>query len=246
MSEKYVDKKLDRYSKCIDIITNLETITSWVLGFGSAYLLDIQKFPVVVPGISFTLDLGFQFSLVISGLLAYLPFLENYWTKNEQRLNFSDSFSDFIFWDLPNFKLILAWIPFIFAIYMCILLASKSVVILVIQVFLLLFVLIYGRNRFYLNKKYRPEIDREKGFENDEELKHVWIDHINKKLDVGGEVNRRDFFNAGYTDTEYNRVEIDWATKFYFQKFELSQGLTLERLRRHIGYLADPEWEYYC
>ena len=245
MGEKNADKKLDRFSKIIDIITNLGTITSWVLGLGSAYVLNLQKFPVVVPGINFTLDLGFQFSLVMSGILAYLQFFKNYWGKNEQRLNFSDSFSDFIFWDLPNFKVILAWIPFIFAIYVCMLLASKSVAILIVQVFIGLFVLAYGGYRFYLNKKYRPEIEREKGFESDDELKQLWIDRISKKLNVAGEVNTHDFFDTGYIDNEYNRDEIDWAIKFYFRKFELSQGLTLERLRRHISYLADPEWEYY-
>ena len=132
MGKKDSDKKLDRFSKIIDIITNLGTIGSWVLGLSSAYILNIQKFPVVVPGVNFTLDSGFQFALVISGILAYVHYMQIYWVRNQERLNLSKSFSDFIFWDLPNFKIILAWIPFIFAIYICIQLSSKSFGVLVV------------------------------------------------------------------------------------------------------------------
>jgi len=64
MGKRDSDKKLGRLSTILEIITNLGTIGSWVLGVGSAYVLNIQKTPVVVPGINFTLDWGFQYCIV--------------------------------------------------------------------------------------------------------------------------------------------------------------------------------------
>lgn len=43
MKKKVSDKKLNRFSTIIEIITNLGTIASWILGVGSAYVLNIQK-----------------------------------------------------------------------------------------------------------------------------------------------------------------------------------------------------------
>jgi len=81
MSKKDSDKKISRLSSVLEIITNLGTIGSWVLGVGSAYVLNIQTKPIVVPGIDITLDLGFQFALLISAMLGYIHFLQKYGSK---------------------------------------------------------------------------------------------------------------------------------------------------------------------
>ena len=120
MSNKYSDKKLNRFSTIIEIITNLGTIGSWVLGAGSAYVLNVQKFPVVVPGINFTLDANFQFSLVLCSVLAYIHFMQNYWKKNKEKLLLADSFADFSFWELPRLKHPLLLIPIVIIIAVCV------------------------------------------------------------------------------------------------------------------------------
>ncbi len=81
MGKKDTDKKLGRFSTILEIITNLGQIATWVLGVGSAYVLNIQTKPIIVPGIDVTLDLGFQFALLISAMLGYIHFLQKYWEK---------------------------------------------------------------------------------------------------------------------------------------------------------------------
>src|SRR5262245_34465461 len=142
MGKKASDKKLNRLSTILEIITNLGTIASWVLGVGSAYLLNVQKTPVVVPGINFTLDLGFQFALLISAMLGYIHFLQKYWEKNAERLKLSDSLMDFSFWDLPRLRQPLLLIPVVIASSIFIQVSIKSAVLSTIFVVIVIVILV--------------------------------------------------------------------------------------------------------
>src|SRR5215207_1801810 len=102
MGKSDPDRRLNRFSTIVELIVNLGQIGSWVLGAGAAYVLNVQKFPVVVPGINFVLDVYFQFALIVCSILAYIHFLQMYWGKNHQRLSLSNSFMDFVLWDLPR------------------------------------------------------------------------------------------------------------------------------------------------
>lgn len=159
MKKKVSDKKLNRFSTIIEIITNLGTIASWILGVGSAYVLNIQKIPVVIPGMDITLDLGFQFALLISAMLGYIHFLQRYWERNAENSKLSNSFTDFAFWDLPRLKQPLLLIPIVIAFSIFIQVSIKSYWLLGIFAAIVLLVgyFSYLRFKYYLSPERRYE-----------------------------------------------------------------------------------------
>jgi hypothetical protein len=75
------DRKLASFSTITEIIVNVGTIGSWVASLVTALVLRVQKNPVIIPGFNITLDANFQFALVVSGVLAYIQYLQGYWKK---------------------------------------------------------------------------------------------------------------------------------------------------------------------
>lgn len=230
MPKKDTDKKLNRVSTIIEIATNLGTIVSWLLGIVSAYALNIQKFPVVIPGINFTLDIGFQFSLVVSAVLAYIHFLMSHWNKHKGSKGFSDGFFEFVFWDLPNLKQPLLLIPFVFTIAICIQLSLNSILVAIISILFLgaIIFILY----FVFSYHFSPERRYEKlpgVWEQDDNLKSRWEERIRRELiEHQWRVRTSNFYDSGFIKGEEDKLQIEWALRKYFEKFELEQFLILE------------------
>ena len=218
MGKKDTDKKIGRFSTILEIITNLGQIFTWVLGVGSAYVLNVQTKPIIVPGFDITLDLGFQFALLISAMLAYIHFLQKYWEINFEKLKLSDSFLDFSFWDLPRLRQPLLLIPLVIALAVFMQVSIKSLWLLAILLIILLsigvFVLIRFRYHLSPNRIYERLAEK---WENDIEWLNKWSNRINKQL--------------GMAATEINRVEIIFALHKYFEINEFDGDLVLLRVK---------------
>lgn len=231
MRKKASDKKLNRLSTILEIITNFGTIASWVLGVGSAYLLNVQKTPVVVPGIDFTLDLGFQFALLISAMLGYIHFLQKYWGKNAEKLKLSGSFIDFSFWDLPRLKQPLLLIPIViaFPIFIQVSMNSFTLLSIFLSIMILVGYFVVRKFRYYLspNRKYEKLIDE---WMNDGEWFEKWSKRIKNKLAMFIAVRESDLYESGMTKNKANSLEIISALHYYFEKYEFEDNLVLIRL----------------
>lgn len=228
MGKKAPDKKLNRLSTILEIITNLGTIASWVLGIGSAYLLNVQKTPVIVPGIDFTLDLGFQFSLLISAMLGYIHFLQTYWEKNRDKRNLSTSFVDFSLWDLPRLRQPLLLIPIVVALAIFIQVSIKSYLLIAILVVIVLLVVYFS----YLRFKYHlsPERRYEKlvqSWQGNEEWLDKWSKRIRIVMKAYIAVHSRDLYKSGMNRSDEDTLEIGMALYAYFQKYEFEEDLVL-------------------
>ena len=229
--KKQSDKKLNRFSTILEIISNLGNIASWILGTGSAYILNVQKFPVIVPGIGFTLDSNFQFALVISGILAYIHFLQSFWKQKNLTNNYSDSFTDFIFWDLPRFKSPLLLIPIAIIISVTIQIVSTSVVLSTISIIIFGLIIfgIISRFRYHLSSMRRFEKLADQ-WDNDDAWKERWEKRITARLNKFGYVKVSDFQESGLSITnKRDKVEIVLAFQSYFLRFEFSQDLIMQR-----------------
>ena len=232
MGKKDTDKKLGRFSAILEIITNLGQIFTWILGVGSAYVLNIQTKPIVVPGIDISLDLGFQFALLISAMLGYIHFLQKYWEKNFEKLKLSDSFLDFSFWDLPRLKQPLLLIPLVIALAVFVQVSIKSTWLTIIFVFILLTIIgfVIVRFRYHLSPDRVYEKMAEK-WENDTEWLNKWSNRINRQLSMKLGVTESDLYELGMAVTETNRVEIVLALHKYFEKNEFDDDLILLRVK---------------
>jgi len=226
MKNKNSDKKLDRLSKFLDIITNLGTIGSWFLGIGSAYVLNIQKFPVVLPGINITLDVYFQFSLIICGILAYVHFLQNFWKRNVGKMELSETFYDFVFWDIPRFKLPLLLIPLILISAVSGQITQNSVFLPTISIlmYLIIFIIIVSRFAYYLSPQRKIE-DRMSRRLDDQEWIDRWTKRIDEKISLNGYAYETDLQDAGYAKNHEADIEIRMAMANYFHQNEFSKNI---------------------
>lgn len=232
MSKKGTDKKLGRFSTILEIITNLGQIATWVLGVGSAYVLNIQTNPIIVPGIDITLDLGFQFALLISAMLGYIHFLQKYWEKNYDKLKFSDSFLDFSFWDLPRLKQPLLLIPLVIALAIFVQVSIKSTWLIIIFALILLVIIGFVVSRFHYHfSPYRDYERMAEKWENDIEWLNKWSNRINKQLSIRLGVRESDLYELGMATTETNRVEIILALHKFFENNEFDGDLVLLRVK---------------
>jgi len=231
MRTKASDKKLNRLSTILEIITNLGTIASWVLGVGSAYLLNVQKTPVVVPGINFTLDLGFQFALLISAMLGYIHFLQKYWERNVDKLKLSNSFIDFSFWDIPRLNQPLLLIPIVmaFAIFVQVSIKSYWLLGIFLSFLVLMGYFIFQRFRYHLSPTRNYERLAE-NWSSSTEWIEKWARRIRKQLSLNIGVAESDLYEAGMPKSETSRVEIVFALHKYFEKYEFEDDLVLIRL----------------
>lgn len=231
MSKKDTDKKLGRFSTILEIITNLGQIVTWILGVGSAYVLNIQTKPIVVPGIDITLDLGFQFALLISAMLGYIHFLQKFWEKNVEKLKLSNTFIDFSLWDLPRLRQPLLLIPIVIAVAIFIQVSIKSywLVAIFISILLLIGYFSYLRFKYHLSPARRHEKLIQNWKQND-----VWFDkwskRIKKVLELYIAVRTRDLYKAGMNYNDEDTLEIEMALYTYFQKYEFEEDLVLLRL----------------
>ena len=244
MSEEKSDKKLNRFSTIVEIITNLGTIGSWILGAGSAYVLNIQKFPVVVPGIDIALDLNFQFALIVCALLAYIHFLQSYWKRNKEKLFLADSFTDFSFWELPRLKQPLLLIPITIILVVSIQISAKSdwLVSILLLILGITAYSIITRFKYNLSPHRKYEILMQR-WSNDYEWLERWIKRISPKLETYGYVKVSDLYEVGIGSNERADIEIGFALGEYFEKYEFEQDLVLLRTSRLPT--AHPESTYY-
>lgn len=248
MKRKDSDKKLNRFSTVLEIITNLGQIGSLVFGIGSAYVLNIQKVPVVVPGIDITLDLGFQFALLISAMLGYIHFLQSYWKKNREKLKLSDSFMDFSFWDIPRLKQPLLLIPIVIAFVIFIQVSVRSIVLIWVFSFIvaLIFYFVAGRFYFYLSPR-RKYVELMENWGKDAEWFEKWSKRISRQLESRMGVRESDLYELGMTDSKRNRIEIVFALHQYFEKFEFTEDFVLIRINELSFYhplysVSTNEW----
>jgi len=203
------------------IITNFGQIGSLVLGVGSAYLLNIQKTPIAVPGIDVTLDLGFQFALLISAMLGYIHFLQKYWEKNVEKQKLSALFIDFSFWDLPRLRQPLLLIPIVIAFAIFVQVSIKSSWLLLIFFAILVFVVFFIVKRFQYHLSPTREYEKlYEGWISDDKWYERWSKRIKKQLDAYVGVRTRDLYESGMTKSETNRIEIVSALHQYFEKNE--------------------------
>ncbi len=230
MGKKDTDKKIGRFSTILEIITNLGQIFTWVLGVGSAYVLNVQTKPIIVPGFDITLDLGFQFALLISAMLGYIHFLQKYWEKNQEKLKLSETFLDFSFWDLPRFKQPLLLIPIVIAFAIFIQVTSKSIVLSAVFPIMIgiIFVFVVSRFYFYLspNRRYERLLEI---WQQDAEWFEKWSKRINGQLAVRIGVRESDLIQVGMTGSKRDNIEIVFALHKYFEKFEFDSDLVLVR-----------------
>lgn len=232
MGKKDTDKKLGRFSTILEIITNLGQIFTWILGVGSAYVLNIQTKPIVVPGFDITLDLGFQFALLISAMLGYIHFLQKFWEKNFEKLNLSDSFLDFSFWDLPRLRQPLLLIPLVIALAVFVQVTIKSPWLLMIFIALIITLCAFTVIRFrYHLSPARDYVKLAEKWENDTEWLEKWSRRIKKQLSLKVGVVESDLYESGIPKTETSRVEITFAMHKYFEKYEFEEDLTLMRVK---------------
>jgi hypothetical protein len=230
MGKKDTDKKWGRLSTILEIITNLGQIVTWVLGVGSAYVLNIQTKPIVVPGIDITLDLGFQFALLISAMLGYVHFLQKYWEKNQEKLKLSETFLDFSFWDLPRFKQPLLLIPIVIAFAIFIQVTSKSIVLSTVFPMMIGIILVFVASRFYFylspNRRYEKLLEL---WQQDTEWFERWSKRIKGQLASRVGVRESDLVEVGMTGSKKDKLEIVFALHQYFEKFEFESDLVLVR-----------------
>jgi len=225
------DKKLNRFSTITEIIVNVGTIGSWVLGLGSAYVLNIQKSPVVVPGINFVLDENFQFALVVCAFLAYIHFLQIYWERNREKLHLSNIFLDFIFWDLARLKQPLLLIPIVMASAISLQVLTYSywqqcVIAPLLFAGLLIF---FYRLRYNLSpqRQYEQLLDQ---WADDQDWKDMWNRRIKAKIEKYGSVTAGDFSEVGSNLKKGKHLlEIEAALAYYFQRNEFEQDLILTK-----------------
>lgn len=241
MGKKDTDKKLGRFSTILEIITNLGQIVTWVLGVGSAYVLNIQKTPIVVPGIDITLDLGFQFALLISAMLGYIHFLQKYWEKNKEKMNLSASFVDFSLWDLPRFRQPLLLIPIVIAtaIFVQVSIKSDWLLGLFLSIWALTLFFSYRRFSYYLSPD--REIEAQVNiWISDSEWVERWTKRIRTHIELYNAATRRNFSISGVKYGDRQKLEVDIALRMYFKKYEFEEDLVLiplgELNRQHPYY----------
>lgn len=227
MKNKKNDKKLDRISKILEIITNLGTIGSWFLSIGSAYVLSIQQFPVVFPLINITLDVYFQYSLIICGMLAYIHLLQKFWKSNVEKMELSKTFYDFIFWDLPRFKIPLLLIPIILIVTVSGQITKDSIVLPTISliIYLVIFFLIASRFFYFYISPERKIDNRRSQWINDEEWIYKWSKRIDEKIIPFGYCCETDLKEFGYTGSHQADAEIRTAMACYFHRYEFSKNI---------------------
>jgi hypothetical protein len=243
MGKKDTDKKLGRFSTILEIITNLGQIFTWVLGVGSAYVLNIQTKPIVVPGIDITLDLGFQFALLISAMLGYIHFLQKFWEKNTEKLKLSDNFEDFALWDIPRLKQPLLLIPIVIAFAIFIQVSIKSAWLVVLFVCIVIAIGIFSYRRFSYHLSPERQIERLlERWSEDETWFEDWCKRIKSKLDYYGNVTVSDLYEVGNRPTRRGQVEIEFALGQYFRKFEFQENLVLMKTTQLPS--AHPEFAY--
>lgn len=228
MSKKTSDKKLGRFSTILEIITNLGQIASWILGIGSAYILNIQKTPIAIPGIDITLDLGFQFALLISVMLGYIHFLQDYWEKNIEKQKLSDSFTDFCFWDLPRLRKPLLLIPIViaFAIFIQVSIKSYWLLGIFLSILILLGYFVFQKFNYHLS----PSRNHEKlmsEWRNSNEWFEKWSKRIKGQLTRNIGVRESDLYESGIRYSDEARLEILFALNLYFEKYEFEDDLIL-------------------
>ena len=248
---KYPDKKINRFSTILEIVTNLGSIASWILGAGSAYVLNLQKFPVVIPGINFVLDSNFQFALVICGVLGYVHFLQDYWTKNNEILNLSESLVDFLFWDLPRFRRPLLLIPIVIIVVVVGQIAFGSITLTLIALIILILIIVGIVSRFRYNlspwRNYEKLLDK---WTDNTEWKERWEKRIQARLDKLGYVKAEDFQEIGLSATsERDRLEVMSALAYFFEKHEFDQNLIFQQTKNlptvhplHTIFSSDNDW----
>ena len=231
MGKKNTDKKLGRFSTILEIITNLGQILTWVLGVGSAYVLNIQTKPIVVPGIDITLDLGFQFALLISAMLGYIHFLQKFWENNREKLRLSDSFLDFSFWDIPRLKQPLLLIPIVIAFAIFVQVSIKSTTLIWLFSLIILVAVSFIISRFYYHLSPHREYEKlVESWSNDNQWLDKWYARIKKQLNLRVGIRESDLLELGMSGGERDRVEILLALHKYFEKFEFSEDLVLTRV----------------
>jgi hypothetical protein len=241
MGKKDTDKKLGRFSTILEIITNLGQIFTWVLGVGSAYVLNIQTKPIVVPGIDITLDLGFQFALLISAMLGYIHFLQKFWEKNKEKLKLSDSFKDFALWDLPRLRQPLLLIPIVIAGAIFIQVSIKSTVLLVLFVAILgvLCYFSYTRFAYYLSPTRKLEA-MVLSWRNSEEWIERWVKRIRTHINLYHGVTMSSVFSIYGMKYNDDNLEYEVALGMYFKRYEFDEDLVIVTLRE-----LHPQHPYY-
>ncbi|MCB9110831.1 MAG: hypothetical protein H6634_06245 [Anaerolineales bacterium] len=192
--------------------------------------MNIQTKPIVVPGIDITLDLGFQFALLISAMLGYIHFLQKYWEKNQEKLRLSETFLDFSFWDIPRLKQPLLLIPIVIAFAIFIQVSIKSPWLITIFGGISLSIIIFIATRFYFylspNRKYVLLAEQ---WGKDVEWQEKWSRRIKKQLELKEAVLERDLYDAGMPEGESSRVEIILALHKYFERHEFDEDLVFLR-----------------
>ncbi len=233
MKSEDSDKKLNRVSIIFELIVNVGTIASWILGLFSAFVLTTQPSPIALPGINFPLSASYQFVLWISALLAYMHFLRRYWEKNQSSQKFSDSFGAYIFRDLLHLKQPLLLTPFILAIAIGIQIAIKGasnneplITTLYVIIGAVTFFVVVMSQVIILSDGVSDDKVYEE-WNKSERLKERWINRIRKKLEVQESVNTEDFITLPLPPRWADK-HINWALEMYFYKFEMEENLSLD------------------
>lgn len=193
--------------------------------------MNIQTKPIVVPGIDITLDLGFQFALLISAMLGYIHFLQKFWEKNSEKLKLSNSFIDFSLWDLLRLKQPLLLIPIVIALAIFIQVSIKSywLMAIFIAVVLLIGYFSYLRFKYHLSPERRYE-KLIQSWEGNNEWFDRWTKRIRKVLELYIAVRTRDLYKSGMNNSDEDTLEIEMALYAYFQKHEFEEDLVLMHL----------------
>jgi hypothetical protein len=192
--------------------------------------LNIQKISIIVPGIDITLDLGFQFALLISAMLGYIYFLQKYWERNAENSKLSNSFTDFAFWDLPRLKRPLLLIPIViaFAIFIQVSIKSSWLLMIFLSIIMLVGIFVFKRFQYFLSPDRNYEMLVE-NWRDDNEWLERWSRRIRKQLSMYIGVRERDLYEAGKSKNKINKIEIVVALHQYFEKYEFDEDLILMR-----------------
>jgi len=156
--------------------------------------------------------------------------MQNYWTKNKERLSLSDSFMDFSFWELPRLKHPLFLIPIVIIIAVSIQVVAESgwllFIFLLILGLLIYFVITTVRYHLSPEREYETLVER---WNSDTEWKERWFKRIKVKLDDYGNVTVSDLYEFGLRNNARNNIEIIVALNNYFATYEFDEDLILLR-----------------
>lgn len=221
-----------RVSTILGFIVDSATVASWVLSLVSTIALASQPETPQLPGVNAELGAWYQLVLLWSGLFAYIHFLRRRWAKDDSLIDpLSDSFSDFLCYDLPELKRPSFLIPFIlfFALWIEIAFSAEKGSITVLFLILLL-VFISGFGAWRAQVQTQDELyDRRMDWNEDTDLQERWIKRIERTLHERGYVTTEMFEdNVGLNLTSLvDRRQINWALKMYFDLYEFEQDLML-------------------